>query len=602
MIPEIAAHLWQSSLFAGAAWLAALALRGNRAEVRHWVWFAASAKFLIPFSLLVSLGTIMPRRGAVPPVRAEWMAALQEFGQPLTLPSGAAHVTVAGATNHGYVVAAVAALWGCGFAGIAICWLLRWARVRTVRRSARVVTIPTSLEIPVPVMSAPDVVEPGVYGFLRPVLLLPEGIAERLSQTQLDAILTHEFCHVRRKDNLTAAIHMAVQAIFWFHPLTWWIGSRLVDEREKACDEEVLRLGCKPHIYAESILTICKLYLESPLACVAGVTGSNLKRRIEAIMKNRSVVGLNPGKKLALGLAAAAALVVPIVIGILNAPLIRAQETADWQTKAGGKMAFEVASIKQDTGPFRPPNFALDPGDAYATTGGRFSADFPLTVYIIFAYKLPMTPELREAMTAHLPKWVTEDRYNVQAKAADSNPTKDQMRLMMQALLADRFKLAVHFETQETPVFALVPAKPGKLGPKLLPHSEGPSCDAAPPADVFPERCYVMALTRRPGGMAIGGSRNTTMELIAERLSGMGLLGRPVVDRTGLSGRFDFALEWSPDPNHSPMPPLPGEPLPDAQGPSFQEALREQLGLRLEATKAPLQILVVDKVERPSEN
>ena len=603
MISGIVAHLWQSSLFAGAAGLAVLALRGNRAEVRHWVWLVASAKFLIPFSLLVGLGTIVPRPGVVPPVRADWMAALQEFGQPLTSPSGAAHVTVAAvATNHEYVVAALAALWACGFAGVAICWLRRWARVRALRRSARVLNIPTGLKIPVPIMSAPDVIEPGVYGFLRPVLLLPEGIAERISHTQLDAILTHEFCHVRRRDNLTAAIHMAVQAIFWFHPLTWWIGSRLVDEREKACDEEVLRLGCKPHVYAESILTICKLYLESPLACVAGVTGSNLKRRVEAIMKNRTAAGLNLGKKLALGLAAAAALVGPIIIGILNAPAIQAQDIADWQTKAGGKMAFEVASIKQDTGPFRPPNFALDPGDAYATTGGRFSADFPLTVYITFAYKLSLTREQREAMTAHLPKWVTEDRFDIQAKAADANPTKDQMRLMMQALLADRFKLAVHFETQDTPVFALVPVKTGKLGPKLRPHSEGPSCDAAPPADVFPERCYVMALTRTHGGMAIGGSRNTTMPLIADALPGMGRLGRPVVDRTGLSGRFDFTIEWSPEPNQSPFPTSPETLVPDTQGPSFQEALREQLGLRLEATKAPIQILVVDKVERPSEN
>jgi beta-lactamase regulating signal transducer with metallopeptidase domain len=169
-------------------------------------------------------------------------------------------------------------------------------------------------------MSAPDLIEPGVVGILRPVLLLPEGIADQLNQTQLDAMLAHEFCHVRRRDNLTAAIHMAVQAIFWFHPLTWWIGMRLLAERERACDEEVLGRGCKADVYAESILAICRLYLSSPLACISGVTGSNLKRRIEAIMRNRSVVALGLGKKLTLTGAGMAALVLPMIIGALSAP------------------------------------------------------------------------------------------------------------------------------------------------------------------------------------------------------------------------------------------------------------------------------------------
>ena len=90
---------------------------------------------------------------------------------------------------------------------------------------------------------------------------------------------------------------MAIQAIFWFHPLVWWLGMRLVDERERACDEEVLRLGTKPQIYAAGILNVCKLYIESPLPCVSGITGSSLKERIEAIMKNRMVPGLSFAKK-----------------------------------------------------------------------------------------------------------------------------------------------------------------------------------------------------------------------------------------------------------------------------------------------------------------
>ena len=111
--------------------------------------------------------------------------------------------------------------------------------------------------------------------------------------------------------------------------------------------------------------------------------------------------------------------------------------------------------------------------------GGVFTADFPLETYIEFAYKLWLSPEQRKTMLANLPKWVGSDRYEIHAKA-EGNPTKDQMRLMMQSLLAERFKLAVHFETQEVPVLAMTLIKPGKLGPKLTPHVD--ICDHDAPA------------------------------------------------------------------------------------------------------------------------
>jgi uncharacterized protein (TIGR03435 family) len=113
----------------------------------------------------------------------------------------------------------------------------------------------------------------------------------------------------------------------------------------------------------------------------------------------------------------------------------------------------------------------LNSGDGYSPTGGYFRADFPLSDYIEFAYKIWPTPQSRE-MFAHLPKWVITDRYSIDARAA-GNPTKDQMRLMVQSLLADRFQLAAHFATQEVPVFALTVVKDGKLGPKLIAHADG---------------------------------------------------------------------------------------------------------------------------------
>jgi len=276
-------------------------------------------------------------------------------------------------------------------------------------------------------------------------------------------------------------------------------------------------------------------------------------------------------------------------------------------------MAFEVASVKP-TDSFRSPSFPLDAGDAFASmvdgrlgapAGNRFSASMTLPTYITFAYKLMLTQDQVQSMLAHLPKWVSTDRFEVLARAA-GNPTKDQMRLMMQSLLADRFKLAVHFETHQAPVLALTLIKPGKLGPNLRPHADGSPCDAplAPPdfaslargAGVFPPLCDVYMGIRTDNNNTELGSRNTSMPFLASNLASMGRLGRPIVDQTGLSGRFDFTLEWMPE-SSSPQPAIT-----DPQGPSFLEALREQLGLKLQSTEAPIQNLVIDHVEKLDPN
>ncbi len=282
-----------------------------------------------------------------------------------------------------------------------------------------------------------------------------------------------------------------------------------------------------------------------------------------------------------------------------------------WQIAAGGKMAFDVASVKLSP-PDAPLNslFPLDNGDSYRPTAGRFKSNFPLWVYLQFAYKHRFTPDQTHAMLAHLPKWVSDDRFTIEAKA-EGNPTKDQMRLMMQSLLADRFKLAVHFETPEVPVFALTLIKPGRLGPNLHLHSDGPPCEGhapePPPADgsprvvsdVFPAVCDVYARERRPNGVGFkDGSRNTTMALFAESISGGA--GRPVLDQTGINEKIDFILEWVPE-QYAPLL-VDGNASPDLQGPTLQQALREQLGLKLESTKGPIQILIIDHIERPTEN
>jgi bla regulator protein BlaR1 len=333
------------------------------------------------------------------------------------------------------------------------------------------------------------------------------------------------------------------------------------------------------------------------------IPGSARHGRIKP--RSDNLVAVHVGRKSLLVAAGWLAVYAPVVA--VQGSAEQTPAAPEWQIAAGSKMAFEVASIKRDPGQFRPPNFPLDAGDAYRPVGGRFSADFPLTTYITFAYKLSLTPDQRQSMIAHLPNWVATDRFDIQARV-EGNPTKDQMRLMMQSLLAERFKLAVHFETQVVPVLAMVLVKAGKTGPKLRPHSEGVPCEATPatngpPAhdtDVFPPVCDAYMMTVNPNAMPRAGSRNTTMALLAGALPGMGKLDRPVVDQTGLTGRFDFSIEWAQESN-GPSPPTADGPA-DLQGPTFLGALREQLGLKLESAKAPLQILAVDHVERPSEN
>jgi uncharacterized protein (TIGR03435 family) len=277
-------------------------------------------------------------------------------------------------------------------------------------------------------------------------------------------------------------------------------------------------------------------------------------------------------------------------------------------------LSFDVASVKPSKVP-RPPTFPLDTGNAVAP-GGRFSAGFPLITYILFAYKVHATTEQTRALPAQMPKWASTDFFQIEARA-DGNATKDQMRLMMQSLLVERFKLAVHFENSEVPVLALTLDRPGKLGPNLHPHSEGPPCadfkgfdpasrpEPPKPGDVFPAQCDVSQLMYRDGKSRTG-SRNTTPQLLARDISNLGSMSgevdKPVVDKTGLSEKLDYVLEWNGQMLDFTLPGAAPPPPSDTPGTTFLEAVRQQLGLKLVPARAEVRTIVIDHVEEPSEN
>jgi RND family efflux transporter MFP subunit len=319
MIGAFSNHLWQSTLFALAAALAAIACRRNHAHIRYWLWLSASLKFLLPFSLLMSLGRHLEwgppaQKIAAPSIRLALVAISQPFPSIWTPPLPAQ-------STQDWAAIALLGVWGCGLAGVALIRFRGWLRIRAAVRASTRLDVPASIEV----RCSPGLLEPGVIGLFRPILLVPSDILERLTPGQWEAVLAHESCHVRRRDNLTAAMHMVVEAIFWFYPPVWWIGARLVEEREQACDEAVLSQGSEPHEYAEGILNVCKGYLESPLRCVTGVTGSDLRKRVHAILAGRIADELHFAKKIALAAAGIAAIAVPVIVGTLNAPSVRAQ-------------------------------------------------------------------------------------------------------------------------------------------------------------------------------------------------------------------------------------------------------------------------------------
>jgi uncharacterized protein (TIGR03435 family) len=239
--------------------------------------------------------------------------------------------------------------------------------------------------------------------------------------------------------------------------------------------------------------------------------------------------------------------------------------------------AFDVASVKANHSGLPTVNFGM-PG------GGRFTAtNAPLRELIRVAFD-----NLPDFLIPDAPDWIRVERFDIVAKA-EGAADRDQLFAMIRTLLTDRFKVATHRETRELPQYTLVRAKPdGALGPRLRPAAADCAAimAAAQNGTPPPRSDRVLCGSRnRPGLLAIGGM---TMDRIARGLWTQ--LGRVVIDRTGLQGSYDLDLEFAPDLS------TPSDLT------SIFTAVQEQLGLKLESTKGPVEVIVIDHVERPTEN
>jgi uncharacterized protein (TIGR03435 family) len=300
------------------------------------------------------------------------------------------------------------------------------------------------------------------------------------------------------------------------------------------------------------------------------------------ITKNRVVLGLNVGKTLSLAM-----------LGIIGVPVIRAQSASAATPK------FEVASIKRcETN----ATSSSSRSGGLRTTPGRLSVMcLPVKFLIQTAYA--DSPDASVPVSGG-PAWIDSDPYDIEAKA-ENNPSREVMSgPMLQALLEERFRLRIHRETKEVPVYDLTV---GKSGPKLHTFREGscvPNDPERPPAVIpgqpRPTICGSYSMGFKGANLTLDVHKRSMTEF-SRQLH----LDRPVIDKTGITGLFDFHLEFASDVTTAGFfPPGFQAPVPSdsPSGPSIFTAVQEQLGLKLEPAKGSGQFLVIDGVERPSEN
>jgi uncharacterized protein (TIGR03435 family) len=429
---------------------------------------------------------------------------------------------------------------------------------------------------PVQLLVSALVPVPNVVGWLRPVVLVPVGAIGGLPAEHLEALLLHELAHIRRHDYLINMLQNIAEAMLFYHPAIWWVSAHIRSERELCCDDIAVSVSGDALRYAHALanLEACRpVHLNVAMAANGGALTERIGRLLGQ-SRPPARNGLGPGV-LTLGI-----LLVVAACGLFG--------------QAGAAPAFQAASIKRNISATRMPMIVRP------QAGGRLTAvNAPLMMLIQNAY------EVQAFQVVGGPGWISTDGYDLEATPEGAIDRK-QMWLMLQTLLADRFQLKLHRESRELPAYLLTTTK---AGAKLPAPKEGACAQTPPqgppqPGALPPCGNVVVALSQN--ALQLVGGKTTTTELT--RVLSM-VVGRPVLDRTEYSGTFDVHLEFTPSEATAGLPGSGGRGDPggpqlstDVSRPTIFAALQEQLGLRLAAGKGPVDVLVIDHVERPAAN
>jgi len=630
MMILIASMLFKVTATLAAALGAAWAASRSRAAVRHLILAAAFVVLLVlPFASMIAPSVAVPLPIAAP--RAAAILTAQNAGEPIGPPD-------AGRDPGGSVARAqdrspwpswtqfTIGVWALGTALFLAPLVAGLMQVRRLRRSA----LPwrkgrTTLELLAPDAGIPSSVDvllhesvpgPMTCGISRPAIVLPID-AQRWSGEDVRRAIVHELEHVVRRDWLSQCIARIVCACYWFHPLVWIAWRELSLAAERACDDAVLRRA-EPTAYADQLVLLAeRLSAAAHPPLLAMANRHDLAARVRAVLDHRQ----RRGRAGTAWIAIAGAVVALLVTTMSPIRIVASADLARQSSPASGSSApdterFDVVSIKPcESEPPTPPGQRSSQGGFPSVSPGRFSIECGTVERLISnAYVLngePLTNQQARIgdidWLKNVPGWLRSEKFTIEAKAEGTPDRKVMLGPMLRNLLADRFKLKLHREHDERPVYVMTVAKGGlKISPD--------TCDERGPDGPAPGReyiaqlaagakpiCGVMNMQGTPGRRkwTIGG---TTMAHFAGTLSTT--MDYFVIDKTGIEGTFNIHLEFAPDEHVPGADKRYGPPtsFPEPDGPTIFKALEQQLGLKLDATKGPHGFLVIDHIERPTPN
>jgi uncharacterized protein (TIGR03435 family) len=606
-VVDVADLLAKATVVTGLAIAAGWVARRQRAALRHLIFVAA----------FVVLGLLPAARAVGPSILVRLPVAPATAGMPPVLPLTTGELTLVAKTSSEFgtrsrswpAISASRLLRAAWLAGAIVCllpvglglWQIRRVRRRALPwRDAQVMADDLACQAggrrSIDVVLHEAVAGPMTCGVVRPLIVFPID-ARTWPDADVRRALTHELEHVRRGDWATMCLARAVCAVYWFHPLVWIASRQLGLNAERACDDAVLR-DSQAYGYADQLVALAeRSWAGTPRPLLAMANRGELSTRVNAVLNGgqpRGPAGVRA--RIAVATAALASLAMLAPLRTVASPRRQATAVNGAPTSAQPTVRpqFDVASIKPSAG---------DGIMNVRPLPGRLTADATLQVLMQYAYGV------QPFQLAGGPGWVRSTRYEIDARAGAA-VEREQLFLMLQPLIEDRFRLKTHREMKDMPVFRLATDRRGLK----LPAPRDGACVESPadaalewagggrmavPGELAPAkgRCGSAIVALGPRGAHLRGGKLAMSEL-ARVLSGV--LGRIVLDTTGVTAPFDVELDFVPDDATPAMPPPP--PGSGISGPSIGAALQQQLGLRLEPATGAVEMIVIDQAERPSAN